>query len=452
MTEPAGFRARLDAEGRGRRRARALAAVLVVAFLGLAVAKPWGASVTPAPGPAVGPTQGAVPPTAAPPAVTPAELLPSAFVTPEPPPPMAAWASIRWTQLAPDDPLARVRSVTRWRGGFVALGLEASGATPIWTSADGAHWQALPFNTAGTFWPGLRVLQVVEVPRGLVAVTERLADNCGGEPCFGPFTPLVTMWTSPDARTWSPQPFPPLGPPEAPGAAPLIAAGRAGLLVVSSGAPAHAATSPDGVHWTVLPDGIIRKDFWVVALASTALGYVLGGAVEPDTTNGDAATLWSADGTAWAASPALPTAAGSGATLVSTGELSVVTSFVAGRDGLIALGDWSSTPSIAVWWQSSDGRTWQVLTGYPPLGPTTCTGEGCGGQPNGALVGDGRRMVALRGGRDAGAWTSVDGRAWKRLPAAGDLPSEQATNAVLLPGGLLVSDGTTTWFGEALVR
>ena len=34
----------------------------------------------------------------------------------------------------------------------------------------------------------------------------------------------------------------------------------------------------------------------------------------------------------------------------------------------------------------------------------------------------------------------------------GDLPSEQATQAVLLPGGVLLSDGTTTWFGEAITK
>ena len=34
----------------------------------------------------------------------------------------------------------------------------------------------------------------------------------------------------------------------------------------------------------------------------------------------------------------------------------------------------------------------------------------------------------------------------------GDLPSEQATQAVLLPGGVLLSDGTIYWFGEAQRR
>jgi hypothetical protein len=137
---------------------------------------------------------------------------------------------------------------------------------------------------------------------------------------------------------------------------------------------------------------------------------------------------------------------------ISTPLSSAIWSLVAGRDGLIATGGWVATPGGALWWQSLDGRRWRPLPTYPPLGPTTCTGEGCGGQPNGTLVGDGHRMVALRGGVDAGVWTSFNGLAWRRLSVAGDLPSEQATQAVLLPGGVLLSDGTTTWFGEAQGR
>jgi hypothetical protein len=34
----------------------------------------------------------------------------------------------------------------------------------------------------------------------------------------------------------------------------------------------------------------------------------------------------------------------------------------------------------------------------------------------------------------------------------GALPDEQAMNAFLLPGGVLLSDGTTTWFGEAVTK
>jgi hypothetical protein len=84
--------------------------------------------------------------------------------------------------------------------------------------------------------------------------------------------------------------------------------------------------------------------------------------------------------------------------------------------------------------------------------PTTYTSDGCSVQPNGTLVGDGHRMVAVRGGADGGVWTSTDGSTWSRLPETGDIPGEWATEAILLPGGVLLTDGTTTWFGEAEAR
>jgi hypothetical protein len=34
----------------------------------------------------------------------------------------------------------------------------------------------------------------------------------------------------------------------------------------------------------------------------------------------------------------------------------------------------------------------------------------------------------------------------------GDLPSDQATQAVLLPGGVLLSDATESWLGEAITK
>jgi len=123
---------------------------------------------------------------------------------------------------------------------------------------------------------------------------------------------------------------------------------------------------------------------------------------------------------------------------------------VSGRDGLIAVGEVDSTPGATLWWQSADGRDWRPLPGFLPLGPTTCTGHGCGLQPNGALAADGDRMVAVRSGADPGVWTSFDGLKWQWLPVTGDVPDGQATQAILLPGGVLLSDGRTTWFGEAL--
>jgi hypothetical protein len=65
------------------------------------------------------------------------------------------------------------------------------------------------------------------------------------------------------------------------------------------------------------------------------------------------------------------------------------------------------------------------------------------------LLGDGHRLVALRAGSDGTGWVSTDGERWARLSFAGDLPDAQARQATLLPGGVLLSDGTTTWFGQA---
>lgn len=119
---------------------------------------------------------------------------------------------------------------------------------------------------------------------------------------------------------------------------------------------------------------------------------------------------------------------------------------------MIAIGRELAPPGAGLWWQSSDGRAWHPLPGFPPLGSVPCAPDGCGGQANGLLVSDGQRMLAVRGGSDARVSTSFDGIAWQSLPVTGDHPTDQAIRAVALPGGLLLFDGTTTWFGEAIAR
>ncbi len=465
MPEPTSFRGRLDADGRGRRRVTALVALLVVAFVGIAIAKPWAAAA-PVPlalGPSLtatpngtagpGPSPAATPSAPILPTATPGKPLPDAFTTPVPPPATAPWTSIRWRRLAQDDPLTLVRSMLRWRGGFIAIGGDSLGAvatppvwTSMWTSTDGAHWEPLPVGTSTTFWPGLGVLGVAEVPAGLVALTGFGArGGCGTTP---PCPATVISWTSSEGRAWTPHGFSPLGPSSPTGAEPLLAIGPAGLLVVSAGSPAHAATSADGDAWQILPDSTIPTDFLVADARGTATGYVLGGARMSSATHGDAAVLWSPTGRAWTAAGILPSLPNLNRASPPSTQTSTVDSFLIGSDGLIALGRWIATPGAAIWWHSPDGRDWRTLDGYVPLGPGPAN-EIAGGGPYGTLVGDGHRMVALRGGRDAGAWTSPDGLAWTRLPVTGDLPAEQATDAVLLPGGVLLTDGTTTWFGEA---
>ena len=164
--------------------------------------------------------------------------------------------------------------------------------------------------------------------------------------------------------------------------------------------------------------------------------------------------MQSRDGITWSGPFPLPVVSASGVSLPGIGASWAANGLVAASHGLIATGTVVATPGESLWWQSADGRDWQALHNWPPLGPTSCNpgGEGCGLQPNGTLVGDGHGMVTVRGGAAAGVWTSADGHAWQQLAISGDIPSEQATQAVLLPDGVLLSDGTTTWIGYVEVR
>ncbi len=382
----------------------------------------------------------------------PSPALATTFTTPNPPPADAAWTAIHWRKLASSDPLTLVRSILRWRGGFIAVGSDGS-STPVWTSTDGAHWEPLPFNTPTTFWPGLLIVGMAEVRGSLVAITLLTGtwDCSSACPTYSPSLPLMA-WTSPDGRSWTPNTGPELGSPAGWRVPPHLAAGPAGLGAVSPMPPTHVATSGDGIHWRTAPAAALPAGLTIRDLVATTAGFTAVGTLPMDPNHDRAVALQSVDGTTWTGPVPLDLTTASAFILASTGPSWGATALVAARNGLIAVGQVFATPGETLWWQSANGRDWRSLLNWPPLGPTTCQGEGCGAQPNGALVGDGHRVVALRGGPDAGVWTSADGLTWQRLPVTGDIPSEQATNAVLLPGGPLLSDGTTAWFGEALGR
>ena len=450
---------RVTDDMRGRRTA-GLVLVLIVAFIGIAIAKPWGvpesSGPTATPSGTVGPLPAASLPTTGPEASSAAIsstagplALDGGFTTPIPPDVVAPWKALRWRRLA-HDPLTLVTSALRWRGGFVALGRVGAGSqmTPVWTSTDGARWDLLPFNTSTTFWPGMLVVGVAEAGNGLVALTET-AYHCSGSPCSPMYVPPTVSWTSSDGRAWTPHALLPTdwlsGPTGGPA---LFTVGPAGVVAASSGPAARIATSTDGVEWQYLPTRALPTGFALDDVRGTATGYVAVGQWMTGDNRPEAASLWSGDGRHWSELPAiLPTSTGTGPNAGSA-----VASLVVGEDGIIAVGRGVTTPGATLWWQSPDGRRWVALPRFSPLGPTTCTGEACGSQPNGALVGDGHRMVAVRGGAEGGVWTSSDGLAWQRLAVTGDIPDEHATQAVLLPGGVLLSDGTTTWFGEAITK
>jgi hypothetical protein len=447
--------------------ARPLAAALVAALL---LAACTSTTVRPLPsvagwaslGPASAPAaSSATPPSsvqASPPGPSPApsSAPPRAFTTPVPPAADAPWTSIHWQRLAPDTPLSLVRSALRWRGGFLSLGADRAG-TPVWTSRDGAHWEPLPVGPASSFWPGRLVVGLAEVPSGLLALTLPAGSHDGGTapagPTASPTLPLLA-WTSPDGRTWTPGGSPDLGSPAPWHGPPLLAAGPAGLVVAAPTAPPRLATSTDGIHWRRVPAGALPARFQISAMRGTARGVTAVGSLAVDPDHARAVAFGSADGTTWRGPYALLDPPAS-VMLASSGASWGASALVAARAGLIATGEFFAAPGAALWWQSADGRTWHSLPGYPPLGPTTCIGEGCGGGPDGSLLGDGQRMVALRGGADGGVWTSLDGLLWQRLAVSGEVPDAAATAAgtghppALLPGGLLVSDGSTTWFGAA---
>ena len=393
-----------------------------------------------------------VAPSSEPSAALPAGPPRAAFGLPVPPGEDATWTAVDWRKLAPDEPLGLVRSVLRWSRGFIAVGSNGA-STPVWTSTDGAHWEPLLFNTPNTFWPGLQIVGMAEFHGGLVALTLLAGtwDCATACPTYSPSLPLMA-WTSPDGQSWTPHDGPDLGQPTGWQAAPLLAAGPAGLVAASPTASTHLAVSVDGIHWQTVSTGALPAGLAVRAVAGTTTGFTAVGTLPVDPDHDRAVALQSADGARWTGPYPLGMPTASAFILASTGPSWGANALVAARNGLIAVGQVLATPGETLWWQSADGRDWQALPTWPPLGPTTCEGEGCGSGSNGALVGDGHRMVALRGGPDAGAWTSANGLAWQRLAVTGDLPDEAATNAFLMPGGVLVADATTTWFGEAQAR
>ena len=342
MSEGPAFRgAPRPGDGRDRLVA-ALVGVLLVAFVGLAIAKPWGGPPETAPtAPTAAPSAadgevpapsglGATEPAVPAPSPLPMRSVDEPFTTPTPPPATATWAGLRWRRLAPDDPLGLVRSVVRWHGGYVATGLVESAstfATPLWTSPDGVRWSPVPFATSTSFWPGAAILGMAAVPAGLVAITVQVGSDC---PVCAPLDGPVVAWTSPDGRTWRPRPLVAGWAPGPLASGPLIAMGPAGILLASSGPGSHLLVSTDGASWRALPVGTLPPDFALDDLKGTSAGYLaagrwLGGAT------GRAATLWSVDGARWSSLPAVLAAPGLPASAGST-----VDALVLGPRGAVA--------------------------------------------------------------------------------------------------------------------
>jgi len=425
-----------------------LAFVLVAVGIVLAVVKPWGGTTRPVAStrPDVAAASAVVSPFAAspsgppvvPPTSRPAQL-PVAFSAPSPPG-SSDWAGLTWRRLESDDPLGAVRTEVTAGGKSVAIGdITGATSTTVWASTDGTNWQPLDSGTSTTFWPNLSIIGLATVPGRFVAVSEM-------NDYVMRYLPPVVAWASTDGQSWTPAYTLPVDPLSSPsGWAAVVAAGPNGLVVATVGLDSRLAASSDGSNWALSPANALPAGFALDELEGTANGYVAIGSWKHGGGPARAATLWSADGRRWSKTPTLlPSgASGSGSSAFSNALVLNV-----GDQGMIAVGIGGS-PFSTLWWRSADGQHWQALPGFPPVGPVKCGGSSCSLQPNGTLVGDGHRLVALRPGSGGAGWVSTDGQHWTALSFSGDVPDAQATQATLLPGGVLLSNGVTTWFGQA---
>jgi len=454
MSDPTAFQGAPGGSRRGPARA-ALVAVLAIVFVGVAIAKPWGDGGGDAAARASSPPSSA-PSRAGTRAPEPSAAGPLGGFVLDAPAGDRPWTRITWRRSAAGDPLRLVRSVVSWRDGYVAVGYDPADPTmptPAWSSTDGRTWELVPVNTPETFWPGIQIAAVAETRTGLVALTSPGTD-CRGYQLCEYAGPPVTAWASTDGRTWRPAAAPSLGTAETwRGVA--LAGGRRGTVAVSLGLYAEVATSPDGVTWTASPPGSVPSDVAYGVIEGTSSGFVLAG-IEgsswttnptrgPDVTG--PGVVWSVDGREWQAATVTgggDAGSGVGSPSPSPIEGPALPALAVGQGGVVVRLLSTVDPSLDRWWRSDDGRTWEPLQD-----PSGADGGGVGAAASVGMAGDGRRIVVVRGGSDGGTWVSTDGSSWTPLEADGSLPVGQPNEVVVLPGGILVSDGTTTWYGTA---
>ena len=358
------------------------------------------------------------------------------------------WTRITWRKLDATDPLSQVRSVVRWKSGYIALGAGVGDTadpatvtslrTPIWVSADGVTWKAL---APEVFGPATVIIGVGELPGGLAALTLQSGANVHCSPgdtvgigCFEPGGP-VQSWTSSDGLMWAAHPGPD-------GASAFFGSNGKTLFAMDY-APGgfKIALSSDGVTWQAFAKSPLPKayqsDSPIVVSANGSL-LLCGGENLGSSSTGIRASLpRSTDGRHWT-SINLPD--------TTPGESEALDLIYVGEHGMLAWGNTAAIPGDTLWWRSSDGAHWSAVHGYAPLGVIK-SGAGAGHNPDGAMASDGLRIVAYRDGSSPLAWSSFDGASWQRLAMSGTAPKR--AQFFVLPMGILAVSDAGVWFGSA---
>jgi hypothetical protein len=348
------------------------------------------------------------------------QLAPVAAVAP-PPASSAAADPYRWTPVDGGADLATyaiAQAIRRGDGTYLAIGSGGTGEVRILRSPDGRTWTVEPGD------PGLLAASadhlsivngIADGASGLVAVGAMALDDISSGD--------ARAWTSTDGVTWHVADV--SGATDT--AVEAVVAGPNGYVAVGSdgfpggnvqlpGARGAAVwSSPDGAHWSRVPDEPSFHDAIMLGVRRSGTGYVAWGQTLVGVVGPPPPPVWSsADGLHWVRSIGGIDTGGPG---------SPVASIVSAGGKLVAVGthqittDQGPAANVPGTWTSDDrGRTWTVS----PVADDIASSGGSGGLFDVDTVGTDLVAVgyvdAQDGTASAAAWRSTDqGTTWARL-------------------------------------